>query len=147
MALCSFFGVALAFSIRQKGFSASSIVSIVLLLIIGSFSFYSYFFRFSVKRKAKADLVYGVTNHRRVLIRDNSTRRILTFDASLLENVSITELNKNGVGTIYLRKKGFGSLLDNTGLDFLGNGKGYSSALFDVDDCEEVYRLIVGEEE
>ena len=51
---------------------------------------------------------------------------------------------RGGVGTIYLKKKRLGNLLDNTGLDFLGLADGARMALYDVPDCKKVLRLIKG---
>lgn len=142
LAVSALFAVQLIHSVCTVGFTAANIVSLVLLLIVGGLTVYSYFFRFAVKRDNKADLVYGVTNQGRVLIRDTGARKMYEFDRDRLKDVRITEIDRRGVGTIYLKKKTPGNWLDNTGLDFLGKGNGKTIALFDIEDCKKVYKLI-----
>ena len=142
--LSAVFAVALAMSVIRGGFAPYHIAGLALLLIMGGFSVYSYFLRFGAKRRAKADLVSGVTNQGRVLICDQAQRRMYEYESSQLRDAYISEIDRGGVGTIYLKKKRLGNLLDNTGLDFLGLADGARMALFDVPDCKRVLRLIRG---
>lgn len=136
------FAATVIFSIVRTGFVPSHIAALLLVLLLGGFSIYSYFFRFAVKRRAKADLVYGVTSLGRVLIREEGRRKMTEFGPDQLADASITEVDKHGVGTIYLTPKRFSNWLDNTGLDFLSMSKGRRQALFDVADCKKVLKLI-----
>lgn len=142
LAVSALFAVLLAVWIANFGFEIKSIAALAALLAVGGFSVYGYFFRFAVKRRDKADLVYGVTNQHRVLIRDTAAKRMYELEGKQLKHARITEKNRKGVGTIYLQKKSLGNWLDNTGLDFFGNGKGRQIALFDIPDCEKVFKLI-----
>ena len=142
--LSTLFAVTLVLSVIRRGFALYHIAGLALLLILGGFSVYSYFLRFGAKRRAKADLVYGVTNQGRVLIRDQAGRRMYEYEGSQLKGAYISEVDRRGVGTIYLKKKRLGNLLDNTGLDFLGLANGARMALYDVPDCKKVLRLIKG---
>lgn len=142
LAVSTLFAVQTVHAILAAGFSAARIASLILLLIVGGLTVYSYFFRFAVKRRSKADLVYGITSQGRVLIRDTDARKMYEFDRDQLKDARITEIDRKGTGTIYLKKKTPGNCLDNTGLDFLGKGNGRTIALFDVEDCKKVYKLI-----
>lgn len=142
LAVSTLFAVLLATWISVFGFEMYHIAAMAILLVAGGFSVYGYFFRFAAKRRNKADLVYGITNQKRVLIRDTSAKRMYELEGKQLKNARITEKNRKGVGTIYLKKKGIGNWLDNTGLDFFGNGSGRRIALYDVPDCEKVLKLI-----
>ena len=142
--LSTLFAVTLVLSVVRRGFAPYHIAGLALLLILGGFSVYSYFLRFGAKRRAKADLVYGVTNQGRVLIRDQAGRRMYEYEGRQLKDAYISEVDRGGVGTIYLKKKRLGNLLDNTGLDFLGLADGARMALYDVPDCKKVLRLIKG---
>ena len=142
--LSALFAVTLAVSIARGGFALRHLAALALLLVVGGFSVYSYFLRFAAKRRAKADLVYGVTSQGRVLIRDQAGRRMYEYEGRQLKDAYISEVDRRGVGTIYLEKKRLGNLLDNTGLDFLGSANGARIALFDVPDCKKVLKLIKG---
>ena len=131
-------------SMIKTGFSLEMMIELALLLVIVALSVYGYFVRFIVKHHVKSDLIYGITNQRRLLIRDNTANRVFQFDCRELKDAFISEVDRNGVGTIYLEKKRPGNFLDNTGLDFLGAGDGARIALFDVQDCEKVLKLIQG---
>lgn len=144
LAVSTFYAATMVASILRSGLAFRHVFELLLLLVVGGFAVYGYFLRFSVKRRAKADLVYGVTNLRRVLIRDQASRRMIEFEPSQLKDACISEVDKYGIGTIYLRPRGLGNLLDNTGLDFLGSGEGVHMALFDIPECEKVFRLIRG---
>ena len=140
--LSALFAVTLAVGVVRNGFALHHLFALALLLILGGFSVYSYFLRFSAKRRAKTDLVYGVTDQGRVLIRDQAERRMYEFESAQLKDAYISEVDRHGVGTIYLEKKRLGNLLDNTGLDFLGLSNGSRIALFDVPECEKVLKMI-----
>lgn len=142
LAVSTLFAVLLAVWILTYGFELYYIPSIAIWLVTGGFSIYAYFFRFAVKRRNKADLVYGVTNQHRVLIRDTAAHKMYALEGKQLKNARITEKNRKGVGTIYLQKKTIGNWLDNTGLDFFGNGKGRRIALYDIPDCKKVLKMI-----
>lgn len=144
LAVSALFAVQIVHSIGAVGFNVVHAASLILLLIVGGLTVYSYFFRFAVKRSRKSDLVYGITSHGRVLIRDTASRKMYEFDRDQLKDARITEIDRRGVGTIYLKKKCAGNWLDNTGLDFLGKANGKHIALFDIEDCKKVYKLITG---
>lgn len=142
LAVSTLYAVLLAVWMLTYGFETAYIPSIAIWLVVAGFSVYAYFFRFAVKRRNKADLAYGVTNQGRVLIRDAAARRMYALEGKQLKNARITEKNSKGVGTIYLQRKTAGNWMDNTGLDFFGNGTGRRIALFDVPDCKKVYKLL-----
>jgi len=142
LAVSTLYAMLLAVWMLVYGFDMAYVPSIAIWLIAGGFSVYAYFFRFAVKRRNKADLAYGVTNQHRVLIRDTAARKMYVLEGKQLKEARITEKNRKGVGTIYLRKKTMGNWLDNTGLDFFGNGTGRRIALYDIPDCQKVYKLI-----
>lgn len=144
LALSAFFVVSLVFSVIWMGYHAFHTAAFVLALVMGGLSVYSYFFRFTVKRHAKEDLTYGLTSFRRVLIHDHAARRIYEYTPAQLMQAKITEIDKRGVGTIYLKPKRPKHLLDNTGLGFLAFGSGAHIALYDIPDCKKVYRLLKG---
>ena len=107
------YAVLMIASIARFGFSMHHVVQFILLLFAGGFAVYSYFIRFSVKRQMKADLVYGVTNRGRVFIRDQAARQIYEFEGDQLKDAWISEIDKEGVGTIYLGRRYLANLLDN----------------------------------
>lgn len=131
-------------SMIKTGISLEMMIEFVLLLVVLALAVYGYFLRFVVKHHVKSDLVYGITNQRRLLIRDNAANHVFQYDCRDLKDAYISEMDRNGVGTIYLEKKRPGNFLDNTGLDFLGSGDGAHTALFDVQNCEKVLKLIQG---
>ena len=90
----------------------------------------------------KADLSYGVTNQHRVLVRDAAEERLYVFEGEELRHAYISEADRCGIGTIYLRPKRFGNFFDNTGLEFLGAKNGTRIAMYDIPNCEKVLRLI-----
>lgn len=144
LAVSAAFATMMVFSILRDGFAPRHLAEFILLLCVGGFAVYSYFLRFAVKRRAKADLAYGVTSCGRVLIRDSAAPKPFIFEAKQLRDAYVSEVDSHGIGTIYLQRKGPGHLLDNTGLDFLGLRSGAHIALYDVADCEKVLKLIKG---
>ena len=114
----------------------------LLALALCGVSIYAYFLRFAYKRRVKADLSYGVTNQHRVLVRDAAEERLYVFEGEELRRAFISEADRCGIGTIYLRPKRFGNFFDNTGLEFLGAKNGTRIAMYDIPNCEKVLRLI-----
>lgn len=142
LAISALFGSVVVFSIVHGGFAVIHLVQLLLLACVGGLAAYSYFFRFEAKRRIKAELVYGVTSRGRVLIRDNYSHRLFIYEGDELSEAHITEVDRHGIGTIYLRPRREGSLLDNTGLEFLAMKDGSGVALYDVANCEKLLRLI-----
>lgn len=144
LAFSTFFAMSLIFSVVHTGFHLCHIVGLILLLLIGGLSVYSYFFRFIFKRRAKADLFYGLTSERRLLICDQNSGRIYEFSPAQYKDAAITEVDRRGIGTIYLKPKRFVHMLDNSGLDFLGLKSGAHIALYDIPKCKKVLKLLQG---
>lgn len=144
LAICTFYAVLVVFSILRFGFSINQAFQIVLLLLAGGYAVYGYFFRFAAKRGAKQGVAYGVTSSGRVLIRDGATNRVRSIEGAQLRKAYVSERGRYGYGTIYLGRKRFGNLFDNTGLDFWGGGIGAQAALFDIPECDKVLKLIKG---
>lgn len=142
LGVSTFFAVMLVHAIVAKGFHAADALWLAIVLALCAASVYAYFIRFAVKRRRKADLVYGITSLPRVLIRSNDTERLVEISGEKLRHAYISEVDRHGVGTIYFEKKRLGNLLDNAGLDFLTNRRGPRIALYDIEDCKKVYRLI-----
>lgn len=142
LAVSALFGTIVVFSIRRNGFAVIHLVELLLLACVGGLATYSYFFRFEAKRRMKADLVYGVTSRGRVIIRDNAAHRLFVYEGDELRHACVTEVDRHGIGTIYLRPRREGSRLDNTGMEFLALKDGSGIALYDVAHCEKLLRLI-----
>ncbi len=140
--LSALYAVLMVTSIAWRGFSMHHVIEFILLLIGGGFSVYCYFVRFSTKRQMKADLIYGVTSDGRVFIRDQGARRLYAFEGDQLKDAWISEVDRHGVGTIYLGRRTFANLLDNTGMDLFSPDAGMHEALYDIPDCKKVYKLI-----
>ena len=128
--------------VRRAADSPASAV----FLLGGSIAIYSYFLRFWIKRQVKADLVYGLTNQRRLFIRDDGDKRLFVYEGDQLDDAHITELDRHGAGTIYIVPTGARNLLDNTGFEFLSTPDATRHALFDIPDCERVLDLILNED-
>ena len=142
LAVSTLFAVSLVVSIVRGGFSAYHIVACLLLIALGGLSVYCWFLRFAAKRRIKSDLIYGVTNFHRVIIKDQGTHEVFEYDERELRKAFVSECDKHGIGTIYLHETDRGNLLDNTGLDILGLNTGLHEALFDIPDCKKVLKLI-----
>ena len=147
LALSVLYGTLCVHSIIRRGFHTYHAFQLLLFLIGGGFAVYSYFLRFWIKKQVKADLVYGLTNQRRLFIRDDGEKQMYIYEGEDLESAHITEIDGNDIGTIYLVDTGVKNLLDNTGLDFLAESGTSHEALFDVPDCEHVLSLILNEKE
>lgn len=145
LAIAAFFSVWLGLEVARSGLRVHHLPFALLLLLADAVSLYGYFFRFFIKRRAKADLAYGITDRGRILISDAATGQTYDFLCADLEHLKVTELDKYGIGTIYLAEKKAVHLLDNTGLDlpFLSNGR--HIALFDVKNCKKVYQMILNQ--
>lgn len=142
LALSTFYAVLLAAVILRSGWQPHYTLSLLLLFIVGGFSVYAYFLRYSVKRRIKADLVYGITSCGRVIIRDQATRRIFTIDPKHVTAPAAYGVDKNGVGTVYFRKKRLSNLFDNTGMEFFASVGSVKAALYDIEDCEKIAKLL-----
>lgn len=136
------YAVLMIASIARFGFSMHHVVQFILLLFAGGFAVYSYFVRFSNKRQMKADLIYGITNYGRVFIRDQAAREIYEFEGDQLKDAWISEIDKNGVGTIYFGRRDLSNLLDNTGMTIFGPDEGVHAAMYDVENCKKVFKVI-----
>ena len=145
LALSTLFGTLSVHSILQSGFQMHHVFQLLLFLLGGGLSVYGYFLRFWFKRQMKGDLVYGLTNQRRLFIRDDGDQQLFIYENDDLLNAHITECDRRGVGTIYIVPTGANNLLDNTGLDFLADQNAAQFALFDVPDCEHVLELLLNE--
>ena len=143
LAIAAFFSVWLAMDAAQSGLRVHHLPFALVLLLADALSLYGYFFRFLIKRSAKADLAYGITDQGRVLISDAAAGQTYDFLCADLEHLKITEIDKYGIGTLYLAPKKTVHLLDNTGLDlpFLSDGR--HIALFDIPNCKKVYQMIL----
>lgn len=142
LALSTFFAMFSFFSIIRLGMRPWHLISLAVLILVGGLAIYAVFFRFIMKRRNKADFAYGVTNQGRVLICDHAEERTYAFEPKELTDAAVTERDKHGTGTIYLKPKKLAHLLDNTGLEFLGLSNGSHIALFDVPDCEKVCQML-----
>lgn len=142
LALSTFFAMFLIFSIARTGMLPWHLISLAVLVLVGGVTVYAVFFRFIMKRRNKADFAYGVTSQGRVLICDHAEERTYAFEPKELTHAAVTEQDRHGTGTIYLKPKRLAHLLDNTGLEFLGLSSGSHMAMFDVPDCEKVCKLI-----
>ena len=140
----AFYAVTLAFSVSVNGLLPPHLGSLIVLMLAGGASTYAYFFRFSIKRHAKADLAYGVTSFGRVIISDTGRGYTYAFSKEEVRDAAISEIDRNGIGTIYLQPKPARCFLDNTGLEPLLPYDPPVLALFDVPNCKKVYRLICG---
>ena len=147
LALSTLYGTLAVHSIIATGFQAHHALQLVLFLLGGGLSIYSYFLRFWIKKQVKSDLVYGLTNQRRLFIRDDGDRQLFIYEGDDLITAHITEQDRHGVGTIYIFPTGIRNLLDNTGLEFLSAPESTHRALFDIPDCERVLGLILNEDE
>lgn len=142
LACSTFYAMTLGFSVARNGFQLCHLLAAALLILVGGLSVYGYFLRFISKRRAKADLTYGVTSLGRVMICDHQLQKTYVYAPRELKQARITEQNARGVGTIYLKPRRLRNLLDNSGLDLLISSDGRRIALFDVPDCEKVFRMI-----
>lgn len=142
LALSALFATLTVHAVLRVGFSVAHGIALLLALALGGVSIYAYFLRFAYKRRVKADLSYGVTNQRRVLIRDAAEERLWVFQGEELRRAFISEVDRHGIGTIYFRPKRPGNFFDNTGLEFLGAKNGTRIAMYDIPDCEKVLRMI-----
>ena len=142
LALSALFATLTVHAVLRTGFSVAHGIALLLALVLGVVSIYAYFLRFAYKRRVKADLSYGVTNQHRVLIRDAAEERLCVFEGSELRQAFVSEVDRRGVGTIYFRPKRPGNFFDNTGLEFLGAKNGTRIAMYDIPNCEKVFRLI-----
>lgn len=142
LTLSAFFAALVMFSIQRLGFQLWHVASLLLLVPVLALSAYSVFFRFLLKRRNKTDFAYGVTSMGRVLICDHAEERTYAFSPEQLTHAAVTETDKHGAGTIYLSPKRPGHMLDNTGLEFLGQRNGMHIALYDIPDCEKVFKMI-----
>ena len=147
LALSTLFGTLSVHSIIASGFQAHHVFQLLLFLLGGGLSVYSYFLRFWVKKQVKGDLVYGLTNQRRLFIRDDGEKQMYIYEGDDLLGAHITETDRRGAGTIYIIPTGAKNLLDNTGLEFLSSQEATQYALFDIPDCERVLALILNENE
>ncbi len=147
LALSTLYGTLCVHSIIASDFRAHHVFQLLLFLLGGGLSVYSYFLRFWIKRQIKGDLVYGLTNQRRLFIRDDGDRQLYIYEGEDLSGAHITELDRHGSGTIYIIPTGVKNLLDNTGLEFFSSQDVTQYALFDVPDCEHVLSLILNEDE
>lgn len=143
LALSTLYGVLTIYTIILHGFQARHVSQLALFLLGATISIYSYFMRFWVKRQVKAELVYGLTNQRRLFIRDDGDRRLFVYSGDQLDDAHITELDRHGAGTIYIIPTSARNLLDNTGFEFLSMPEATRYALFDIPDCERVLDLIL----
>lgn len=142
LAFSTFYAMSLGFAVARQGFHARHFAAALILIAVGGLSVYGYFFRFIPKRRAKAELTYGVTSRGRVLICDHLLQKTYVYASGDLKQARITEMDAYGVGTIYLEPKRLRNLMDNAGLDLLISSDGRRIALFDVPDCEKVFRMI-----
>ena len=142
LALSALYATLTVHAVLRVGFSAAHGIALLLALALCGVSIYAYFLRFAYKRRVKADLSYGVTNQHRVLVRDAAEERLYVFEGEELRRAFISEADRCGIGTIYLRPKRFGNFFDNTGLEFLGAKNGTRIAMYDIPNCEKVLRLI-----
>ena len=146
LVLSTLYGVLTVYSIIAWGFRPRHVSQLALFLLGGAIAIYSYFLRFWIKRQVKADLVYGLTNQRRLFIRDDGDKRLFVYEGDQLDDAHITELDRHGAGTIYIVPTGARNLLDNTGFEFLSMPDATRHALFDIPDCERVLDLILNED-
>lgn len=142
LALSTFYAVLLVSDMLRNGWLPYHALSLLLLFLVGGISVYAYFLRYSVKRRIKADLVYGITSCGRVIIRDQATHRILTVDPKRITAPRAYSVDKNGVGTVYFRKKRLWNLFDNTGMEFFASVGSVRNALYDIPDCEKIAKLL-----
>jgi hypothetical protein len=142
LAFGTLFGAYTIYSMLCYGFQAYHALSLVLIALIMAAGVYTFFFRFMVKRSNKRRLVYGLTSMGRVLIRDMKTLDIVDYTSDDLEEAYITDMDKNGTGTIYLGEEHH--FFDNTGLNFFAGSDSNFVALYDVADCEKVLDMILG---
>ena len=59
-----------------------------------------------------------------------------------MKDAWISEIDKNGVGTIYFGRRDLSNLLDNTGMTIFGPDEGVHAAMYDVENCKKVFKLI-----
>ncbi len=147
LALSTLFGTLSVHSIIRSGFQPHHAFQLFLFMLGGVASVYGYFLRFWMKRQIKGDLVYGLTNQRRLFIRDDGEKQMFVYESDDLDSAHITEIDSRGVGTIYIIPTGIQNLLDNTGIEFLASAEAAHHALFDVPNCERVLDLILNEKE
>ena len=123
--------------------AGSALYAVLMIASIARFGFsMHHVVRFSNKRQMKADLIYGITNYGRVFIRDQAAREIYEFEGDQLKDAWISEIDKNGVGTIYFGRRDLSNLLDNTGMTIFGPDEGVHAAMYDVENGKKVFKLI-----
>ena len=142
LALSALYATLTVHAVLRVGFSVAHGIALLLALALCGVSIYAYFLRFAYKRRVKADLSYGVTNQHRVLVRDAAEERLYVFEGEELRRAFISEADRRGIGTIYLRPKRLGNFFGNTGLEFLGAKNGTRIAMYDIPNCEKVLHLI-----
>jgi len=107
------------------------------------FSFYLIIGRFIVKIRHKSKVIYVLTNKRILIIKNDSSKRIITRYINKLSNINIS-INKKGIGTI---RFGESSLYDmfygNTFMVLPWISYFWEYAIFyDISDAKKVYELI-----
>lgn len=142
ISLATFF---VAFGNELAGFGAGEkIFCLFILTFLNVSVLYVAFGRFFIKYRIKLNTEYYITQQK-IIIKTggNQTTKVIEYDiCDVINTIYIHEIDKNGVGTIYLKKRGFRNIYDNTGLDIFGSLLCETIALYDIPHCNDVIRII-----
>ena len=124
-------------------FITESIVFMVIGVFILFFGLYSIFGRFIYKIWKQTRTYYAVTNRRILILTNTWSKHMETAFIDTLPAIN-KWINSRGRGTIKFGNTSFwGSMYENTGLEFMMMGLGREAPLFyNIDDAKKVYDLV-----
>lgn len=124
-------------------FLTESIVFMVIGVFILFVGLYFAFGRFIYKIWKQKHTYYAVTNRRIIILTNTWSKNVQTAFIDTLPAIN-KSINSQGRGTIKFGNTTFwGSMYENTGLEFMMMGYGKEAPLFyNIDDAKKVYDLV-----